>query len=147
MLSHVDWSVLLLAREEVKRENVFSHVDWSVLLLAREEVKRENVFSHVDWSVLLLAREEAKRENVFSHVDWSVLLLAREEVKREREWLARPFMLPGSPPRQNGIGHSHWTKYINLKLQTAKTIPALNDLKFFLLHFKYRLRTHLYPIV
>ncbi len=26
--------------EEVKRENVFSHVDWSVLLLAREEVKR-----------------------------------------------------------------------------------------------------------
>ena len=34
---------------------------WSVLLLAREEAKRENVLSHVDWSVLLLAREETKR--------------------------------------------------------------------------------------
>ena len=25
----------------------------------------------------------------------SILLLAREEAKRGREWLARPFMLPG----------------------------------------------------
>ena len=39
MLSHVDWSVLLLASEEVKRENVLSHVDSSVLLLARRKRK------------------------------------------------------------------------------------------------------------
>ena len=35
---------------------------WSVLLLAREEVKRENVLSYFGWSALLLEREEAKRE-------------------------------------------------------------------------------------
>ena len=28
------WSVLLVAREKAKRKNVLSHVDWSVLLLA-----------------------------------------------------------------------------------------------------------------
>ena len=45
------------------------------------------------------SKRGTKRENVLSHVDWSVLLLAREEAKRAREWLARPFMLPGSPPQ------------------------------------------------
>ena len=39
---------------------------------------------------------------------------------------------PGKSSGQNGMNHSHWTKYINSKTN-GKTIPALdNNLKFFL---------------
>ena len=34
---------------------------WSVLLLTREVVKRENVLFHIGWSVLLLGGEERVR--------------------------------------------------------------------------------------
>ena len=89
------------------------------------------------WSVLLLAREEAKKENVLSHLDWSVLLLAREEAKRGREWLARPFMLPGEVTQAEWHQSFSMDEICKFETPTAKTIPALNnDLKFFLLQLK-----------
>ena len=95
------WSLLLLASEEAKRENIFYNVGCLVLLLACEEAKRENVLCHVEWLVLLLATEEAKRECALSrwlvgpaarrrreeyvlcNVAWLVLLLASGEARRE----------------------------------------------------------------
>ena len=98
-------------------------------------MKRENVLSRVEWYVLLLLRVEAKRENVLYHIGWCVLLLASEEVKRVREWLARPFMLPGSLPRAEWHQSFSLDEIHKFETPTAKTIPALNnDLKFFLLH-------------
>ena len=79
--------------------------------------------------------EEEKRENVLSHVDWYVLLLASEEAKREREWLARPFMLPGEVIRAKWHQSFSLDEIYKFETPTVKTIPALNnDLKFFLLH-------------
>ena len=65
---------------------------------------------------------------------WSVLLLAREEAKRGREWLARPFMLPGEVTRAEWHQSFSLDEICKFETPSAKTIPALNkDLKFFLL--------------
>ena len=52
--------------------------------------------------------------------------------KRVKARLHRLLYCPGRSPGQNGISHSHWTKYINWN-PNGKMIPVLNNnLKFFL---------------
>ena len=57
--------------------------------------------------------------------------------RKNERMLLRLLYYPGKSSGQNGMNHSHWTKYINWN-PNGKMIPALNNnLKFFLSATKY----------
>ena len=66
---------------------------------------------------LLLLLESSRR---VSEEESQSVLLEKYVRKRVKACLHNLLCCPGHLPRQNGISHSHWMKYINSKLQRPK---------------------------
>ena len=111
-----------------RRMNVVSHVDWSFLLLGGEE--RECVLCHVCWLDVLLASGEARR----GKQDRSVLL-ERPAWKRVKECYLAFLLLSREVTRAEC--HEIFSLVKNMSSrQNSQNIPVPdNNLKFFLQQF------------